>query len=101
MIHDLEFFKDCFRDALREIVRAEGLGVLTQARRVATLCAGAATECDRALAGAREAPPLCARCKGVQWTFEEGQAVGIRCPACNPAPPAAALEAVDRSSPAT
>lgn len=89
MPHDLEFWKDVYRDALRELIRVEGAEILTAAPRTARLCASIARESDLALAeakgdGSRE---RCKLCNDLHFVFPENaspDAIGDPCPLCNP-----------------
>jgi hypothetical protein len=96
---DLDFWRETYRDVLRELVRVEGMQVLLEARRTARLCASIATESDLALTAAVAGPvDRCATCHGQRFVFEDerGNAIdpGTPCPRCvgntAPTPPLAA-----------
>jgi hypothetical protein len=83
MPHDLDFWKETFRDVLREVVRVEGIEVLREAPRIAALARGMADEADLAMHQAINRPPLCGVCRGLRFVFDEGDSVGKPCPQCN------------------
>jgi hypothetical protein len=83
MPHDLDFWKETYRDVLREVVRVEGLEVLREAVRVATLVRGIADAADLALHEAIHRPALCGRCRGLRFVFDAGDTIGKPCPECN------------------
>jgi hypothetical protein len=78
MERDLDFWKDCYRDALREIVRTQGLDALMAAPRIATVCRSLADASERAYL---ESVNRCGTCNGEGYLYQGD--VGNPCHECN------------------
>lgn len=88
MPHDLDFWKDVYRDTLKELVRGEGFDALMGATRTAHLCAQIATESDRLLARALAEPAHepCPACNDLRFVWPDPahpEGTGTPCPLCN------------------
>jgi endonuclease IV len=82
---DLDFWKDVYRDALREIVRTQGLDGLMEAPRIANVCRSLADASEKALQASLD---RCDTCGDSRYVFLPGASTGTPCPTCNPKPAA-------------